>query len=131
MANLGLDNPLGLSEFTRTLGHSRVHSEITRTTSLGSLGPKSPPEVLKRRGQSSLGQARLQPGQHLLHQSERERGSNKLLALNISKIIPVGDAWTAALCQLKSIFQLFNCISVTATTGAVLASQLEMFKIYI
>ena len=40
-------------------------------------------------------------------------------------VSPVGDAGAAALCQLEGVLQLLNSIGVPATTGPVLASQLE------
>ena len=40
-------------------------------------------------------------------------------------VSPVGDAGTAALCQLKGVLQLLNGIGVPATTGPVLPSQLK------
>ena len=139
LANLGspsgrpTGHPLSTSEFTRTLtwpfeGSLRDHSD---NKSGFTFGPKSPSEVLKCRGQSSLGQTRLQSREHLFHQSERRRRGSKTVCSCMSpKMIPVGDAWTASLGQFKSIFQLFNCISVTATPRAMLASQL-MTKTYI
>ena len=44
-------------------------------------------------------------------------------------VSPVGDAGAAALCQLEGVLQLLNGIGVPATTGPVLASQLEKRRV--
>ena len=114
----GLDNPLGV--------HSDIfegfHSEITRTLHLDQ-------NHRPRFSSAEANRASDKPGCNLDSTCSTNLKKEGQKQPEKFKISPVGDAWTAAFCQLKSIFQLFNCIGVTTPTSAVLASQLLKYAI--